>query len=284
MKKSILCITAFLFLFALILTAFPMDRSRNILLLFDLKDYDKQIDNTIDYFFQNELQDHDQLIIMTPTRKLAGYSSQTISESRKKTQKEVKDLVRRHTSISGADYRDIYNEMLNIVQQIQDDAGFEGVKNLIAAYDNYRSELAETRIINQELLLNLTDIFQRSKQVTGGTDNLMFLFFQREYRPVPNKDTLNAMRENQLVAFQATEAFLEERSRVNFDTEKIAVQLNQAGVDFNFTYISHRKQTSTRYQRIDNSGDFYNAMEKIADLTGGKTVTTTQPSAIFKTQ
>jgi len=33
---------------------------------------------------------------------------------------------------------------------------------------------------------------------------------------------------------------------------------------------------------VDNSGDFYSAMSIIADKTGGKVVTTTQPQEIFK--
>lgn len=252
------------------------------MLLFDLKDHNRQIDNTIDHFFSKVLRDNDQLILVTPTQKLVSYSSRTLAESRKKILKDVKELIRKHTSVSGTDYRDIYNEMFNIVYQIQNNAGFEGIKNLIAAYDNQRSELAKTRSINQELLLDLSAIFQRSKALTGQTENLMFLFFQREYRPIPNKDTMNALRENRQVAFQATRVFLEERARIDFDTEKIAAQLSRAGVKFNFIYISHRRQTSTRYQRIDNSGNLYNAMEEIADLTGGTTVTTTQPYIIFE--
>lgn len=264
---------------------FPLsagENPRNIMLLFDLKNYDKQIGAAIDCFFQNFLSDKDQLIIMTPTERMLSYSSRTLSESREKIRRETKELIRKHASVSGAGYQDVYNEMLNIVNQIQGDSGFEGVKNLISAYDNYRKELAGTRTVNEELLFDLIDIFQRSKQLTGETENLVFLFFQREYRPAPNKNTLNALRENQLVAFQAAEVFLEERSRMDFDTKKIGKRLNKADVIFNFIYISNKKQSSTRFQRIDNSGDFYSAMNKIADLTGGMTVTTTQPHIIFE--
>lgn len=266
----------------MIFTLYAGEKPKNIMLLFDIKNYNKEIDNTIDFFFKKSLGSNDQLIIMTPANKLYSYSYKILSESRKKINEEVKDTIKKHTSISGADYRNIYTQMLSIVEEIRRDSGSRDVKNLIAAYENNRRELRMTRRIDEKLLLKFSDVFKRSQEVTGDTENYIYLFFQREYRPIPDKETMNSLRENQQVAFKAMEIFLEERTKIDFASEKIGEEFKKAKVIFNFIYINPKKFSTKRYQLIDNSGDFYNAMTKIVELTGGKKVATTTPKIIFE--
>ncbi len=285
MKKRIYISSVFLILILMIFAVYAGEKPKNIMLLFDTKEYNKEIDSTIDFFFTKALGSNDQLIIMTPANKLLSYSSKVISESREKINEEVKDIINKHTSMSGADYRNIYNQMLSIVDEIRrsptgQDA--QDVKNLIAAYENNREELRMTRRINEELLLEFSDVFKRSKKVTGDTENHIYLLFQKENRPIPDKDTMNILRENQQIAFKVMEVFLEERSRTDFASEKIGEELKKANVQFNFVYINPKKLSTRRYQLIDNSGDFYSAMSNIVEITGGKKVTTATPQIIFE--
>ncbi|MFP4082179.1 MAG: hypothetical protein ACLFVG_05385 [Candidatus Aminicenantes bacterium] len=282
MKKRIYLFSVFLILVLIIFNIHAGEKPKNIMFLFDIKDYPKEIDYAIDSFFNKALGPKDQLIIMTPANKMLSYSSQALSESRKKINQEVKDTIKKHTSLSGASYRNIYTQMLSIVEEIRRNSGSQDVKNLIAAYENNRNELRMTRRINQELLLNFADVFKRSKKVTGDTENQMYLFFQKEYRPIPDKDTMDILRENQQIAFKVVEVFLEERSKTDFGSEKIGEELKKAEVQFNFVYINPKKVSTKRYQLIDNSGDLYSAMSKIVEITGGEKVTTTTPKTIFE--
>lgn len=282
MKKLINLICVFIFFNIIFQPLFSTDKPKNIMLLFDLKDYNKEIDSTIDTFFKKALSSKDQLIVMTPAGKIYSYSSKILSKSKKKVNQEIKDTLRKHTSVSGSDYMNIYNQMLSIVQEIKDGNRLEDIKNLIAAYENNRRELKNTRRINEALLLEFSSVFKRSKEITGDTDNQIYLFFQRENRPIPDKDTMNKIRENTQLAFKAVEVFLEERSNADIDAEKIAEELGEAGVTFNLIYISKKESSTQRYQLVDNSGDFYSAMSKIVEKTGGKKITTTQPKVIFE--
>jgi len=282
MKKRIYVSSVFLVLILLIFSAQAGEKPKNIMLLFDIKDYNKEIDYTIDFFFKKSLGSKDQLIIMTPANKLYSYSSKVLSESRKMINEEVKDTIKKHTSISGADYRNVYAQMLSIVDEIRQNPTVQDVKNLIAAYQNNREELSLTRRINEKLLLEFAEVFKRSKKVTGDTENHICLFFQREYRPAPDKDTMNMLREDRQIAFKVMEVFLEETSDRDFASEEIGKKFKEAEVIFNFVYINPKKISTKRYQLIDNSGDFYSAMSKIVEITGGKKITTTQPKAIFE--
>jgi hypothetical protein len=282
MKKTIYVFGIFLIFILMSSSVIASDQPKNIMLLFDLKDYSKEIDNTIDTLFKKDLGPKDQLIIMTPANKLYSYSNKVISQSRKKINEEIKDTLRKHTSMSGADYRNIYTQMLSLVNEISGDVGSQDVKNLIAAYENNRRELRMTRRINQKMLLEFSDIFKRSKKMTGDTENYIYLFFQKEQRPIPNKNIMNRLRDDQQIAFKVIEVFLEERSRTDFASEEIGEEFKEAGVIFNFIYISPKEISTRRYQVVDNSGDFYSAMSKIVDITGGKKITTTQPKVIFE--
>jgi hypothetical protein len=282
MRKKIYFFSIFLVLILLSLTVSGGEKAKNIMLLFDIKDYNKEIDYTIDLFFKKGLGSKDQLIIMTPSNKLYSYSSKVLSESKKAIIEEVKDTLKKHTSISGVDYRNIYTQMLSLVDEIRENPTSQDVKSIIAAYEYNREELRLTRRINEKLLFEFSDVFKRSKKVTGDTENHVYLFFQKENRPIPDKDTMNALREDRQLAFKVMEVFLEERSKTDFASEEIGKEFNEAAVKFNFIYISPKKVTSRRYQLIDNSGDFYSAMSKIVDMTGGKKITTAQPKVIFE--
>lgn len=284
MKKGISYFVVFTMCVFMTLSVNSAEKPKNIMLLFDTKDYNKEIDNTIDVFFKKTLGSNDQLIVMTPANKMYSYSSETISQSREKINQEVKDTVKKHTSIAGAGYRNIYTQMLSIVDEIRrGPSGGQDVKNLIAAYEKHREELRATRKINEELLLELSDVFKRSKKVTGKTENHIYLFFQKELRPIPDKETMTTLRENRLVAFKAMEVFSDERSKTDFASEKIGKEMrDEAEVIFSFAYINLKKFSTKRYQLVDNSGDFYNAMAKIVKITGGKKVTTATPKIIFE--
>lgn len=282
MEKKIYVTSVFLVLILLILTVSAGEKPKNIMLLFDIKDYNKEIDYTIDLFFKKSLSSKDQLIIMTPANKLYSYSSKVLSGSRTTIIQEVKDTIKKHTSISGADYRNIYTQMLSLVDEVRQSTTSQDVKSLIAAYENNRAELRLTRRINEKLLFEFSEVFKRSKNVTGDTENHVYLFFQKENRPIPDKDTMNALREDRQLAFKVMEVFLEERSKTDFASEEIGKEFKEAEVKFNFIYISPKKVSTKRYQLVDNSGDFYSAMSKIVDMTGGKKITTAQPKVIFE--
>lgn len=258
------------------------DKPKNIMLLFDLNDHNKEIESTIDLFFKKVLNSRDQIMVMTPANKIYSYSSTALRQSRNKINREVREAVRKHTSVSGSDYKNIYSQMLRIVEEIREQTGSQDVKNLIAAYENHRDEMKRTRSISEDLLLKLSDVFQRSQEITGDTENLVYLFLQKELRPIPDKNSMDRIRDNPQLAFKAAEVFLGERSRTDFNAQQIGEAFKKAGVTFHFIYISPKEISTQRYQLIDNSGDFYSAMSVIADMTGGNKITTSQPKTIFE--
>ena len=66
------------------------------------------------------------------------------------------------------------------------------------------------------------------------------------------------------------------------DTKKIISEFNKAGVNFNFIYINPKIHKSHEYQLVENSGDIYDAMSRIAKDTHGISETTSTPHILFK--
>lgn len=256
-------------------------KARNIMLIFDIKDYNNEIEKTIDFFFNKTIRQNDQLIIMTPANKLYSFSRKTLSSSRDKISKKIKNLLKKDTSVSLSDYRTIFLQMIDTVKEIRSGEA-RNVKNLLVSYENNRKELFMLRRINGELLLKFADIFKRSKKISGDTKNHIFLFFQKELRPIPDRNTMNELRDNMDVAFKATEIFLNDNSLLKMDIKKIVSEFNKAGVNFNFVYINPKIHKSREYQLAENSGDIYDAMSQIAKGTHGITETTSTPKILFK--
>lgn len=256
-------------------------KPRNIMLVFDIKDYNNEIKKTINFFFNKTLRQNDQLIIMTPANKLYSFSRKTLSSSRDKISKKIKNLLKKDTSVSLSDYRTIFLQMIDTVKEIGSGEP-RNVKNLLVSYENNRKELVMLRKINEGLLLKFADIFKRSKKITGDTKNYIFLFFQKELRPIPDRNTMNKLRDNMDVAFKAAEIFLNDNSLLKMDIKKIISEFNKGGVNFNFIYINPKIHKSREYQLVENSGDIYDAMSRIAKGTHGITETTSTPQILFK--
>ncbi|HQO76716.1 MAG TPA: hypothetical protein PLB50_08565, partial [Candidatus Saccharicenans sp.] len=100
MKKLIQPVLIAFLLCLLILPGVSKSKPKNIMLLFDLKNYNNEIDKTVDHFFNKVISADDQLIVMTPAGKMLSYSSKTISASPQKVSSEIKDALKKHTSVT----------------------------------------------------------------------------------------------------------------------------------------------------------------------------------------
>jgi hypothetical protein len=252
------------------------------MLVFDLKDYKAEIKTAVEYFFNNELTPDDQVIVITPSRKLYSFSKETLRSSKEQIMIKIVDALRKHTSVSGADYRTICDQMENTVKLIEDDQN-EGYSSRIysyfADYESNKKQLYNIRMINESMLLQLSEIYKKAK---NNSDNQIYLFFEKELRPIPSKETMEILRANPDISFKAVEVFLEEKYKMKIDLDKVLKEFKKANVKFNFIYINPKVQRHYKFQIVENSGDLYDSMSKLVEKTGGVKITTAQPKAIFE--
>jgi len=114
--------------------------------------------------------------------------------------------------------------------------------------------------------------------------NHLLMFLQKEFRPVPGRDTMEALRQNtSQFGFKAVEAFLGENYKTDIDYQKVGLAYKYANVRFHFLYL---KGKTIRHRRgieyIENLGDIYSIFSKIAKATDGIKLVSSKPSAFVK--
>jgi len=259
-----------------------ISKARNIMLVFDLKDYKVEIQRAVEYFFNNELTPDDQVIVITPARKLYSFSKNTLQSSKEQIKIQINDALRKHTMVNASDYRTIYNQMEDIVKLIEDDQNIgysASINSYLNDYEANRKQLYSIRMVNQSLLLELSEIYKKTKD---NSDNQIYFFFEKVLRPIPSKETMEILRANYDISFKAVEVFLEEKFKMKIELDKVLKEFKKANIKFNLIYINPKVHKHYKFQRVENSGDLYDSMSKLVEETGGVKITTSQPKVIFE--
>ena len=90
---------------------FTPETSRNFMLLFLITDYLPEVNEAIDYFFENIILPGDSLTVMTPM-KAYNLNSQALKLlTKEKVCKELKEKLKKDTIMGNAEYKDILEKM-----------------------------------------------------------------------------------------------------------------------------------------------------------------------------
>ena len=282
MKKNLKFLLISIILLLFVINGNLISKARNIMLVFDLKDYKIEIKRTIEYFFNNELTPDDQVIVITPAGKLYSFSKETLRSSKEQIIININDALRKHTLVNGSDYRAIYTQMEQSLELIADDQNVGSssrVSGYLVDYEANRKQLYNIRIVNQSMLLELAEIYKKTKDKP---DNQIYLFFEKVLRSIPSKETMEILRANRSIAFREVEVFLEEKIKMKMDLDKVLKEFKKANIKLNLIYINPKVHKHYKFQRVENSGDLYDAISELVKKTGGVKITTSQPKAIFE--
>jgi hypothetical protein len=256
---------------ALCVYALPAPKTqRNYMLVFELTDYSNQLKESVSYFFDKVFQKGDMLIIATPTR-LIGFSPKKLAVPKNKLVTSILKTLKEDIAMGSSRQRTILQEMQNIVLDT-DNSNIERYKQL-------RKDLAMMRDTYEPKLMKYAQIFRKAR----GNNNLL-MFLQQEFRPIPDKETMNRLRSDPRgTGFKAAEAYVQESYKTKFDPHKIKVVFNQARVRFHFLYLKSKRIRSRRgVDYVDNMGDLYSDFSKLAKITDGIKMTSAKPASFVK--
>lgn len=252
------------------------NNTRNYMLVFDMTDYTDQLREAVTVFFKDVFKKGDQLIIVTPAR-MIGFSPAKLNVSRKRLTSSILETLKTDINKGAARERNVLQEMERAVRNISDINMLSVTPvNELARYQQMRKNLAAIRGDYQEKLINFSNIFRK---VRG--DNQLIMFLQPQYRPIPDKETMNwlTMNNRQMDPGAVTRTFLQEDYKSHFDLKQITRIFRYASIRFHFLYIKSNKMKIRRYvEYMDNFGDLYNDFSKLSTATNGIKLTTARPS------
>jgi hypothetical protein len=286
MKKTafpVMVILAILFLFlrvpeapAAVRAAVPDAPAgvRNIILDFQATEYNPKLAAVIRYFFEHVMRPDDMVAIVTPVKSY-GFSRNTLQSS---TPEQLVDAVvailKRDLSSAGSGYQDIYNEMIRELRNVK--AG-QDAKTELERYRQNQINLDTIRLSGLTKFAKLAESFQDGKQ------NVVFIqFYQQEFIPVPDTQTIDSLRGDRDFQTMIGELFEIRKMDNPKGMEGIVDAFVRAKIQFHFIYIPRDVRNVPDILMKEYVADLYGFYSALADATGGKSETSATPEAAFR--
>jgi hypothetical protein len=261
------------------------------LLLYQSNEYNSKLGDSVNYFFQKVLKPQDGLTLFTPVRAYNFSQKTRQATPLKKLIDRTRSVLKKDVSINSAGFRSIEESMVQIVTQLAEFMGTSSggggmsspsgsgneIKSLLTQYSQVVASYRNQRKIGEGLFIQIA---QKLKQQPGR--KYFYLIYEKTFRIVPDRDTMDALRANPNFAFLASEAFVQESTKQLMDAEKVIAALKDAGVILNFVYVKKSSRRRQGMEFIELSGDMYNVLSKIAKGSGGIVMATTKPAAAMK--
>ncbi|HEX9902490.1 MAG TPA: hypothetical protein VGB72_06475 [Acidobacteriota bacterium] len=256
-------------------------QQRNFVLFFEILDYTKEMGDAVSFFITRVLEPGDQLIIYTPAR-VYGFSKATLAKPKRDLVLSLQDHLRADTAFCSSNYKILIDDMKAQARDIENsDASnstqLDGLRRNLTLYRYSLANLQSLRKVNQTLLAQIADMYK-----TQPGKNHIVMIYQAEFRPVPNKDTLNRLRGLPVISFEANELFTSVDQNPPLDAGWLIDTFKEIPITLHFLYIK-LKEVSLLQDIREQSVDMFNAFSRIAAATGGIVETTTNPEAGFKT-
>jgi hypothetical protein len=249
--------------------------SRNYVLFFEILDYTRAMGDAVSFFLGRVLEPGDQLIIYTPAR-VYSFSRTTLSRPRRDLILDVQDRLRGDTAYSSANYKTIMEDMRIQSRDLGDSTELNSIRRSLTLYRQSLANLRSLRKVNEALLEDIVEMFRSQ---TG--ENHVVMSYQAEFRPIPDRETLNRLRAMPVIAFEANELFQEADKALPLDADLFIDKFRESAVTLHFFYIKTKDAPPVR-DLLEQSVDMYNAFSRIAAATGGIVETTASPEAGFK--
>lgn len=259
------------------------------MMIFQVVDYDSKLGDAVDYFFNEILKPQDSLTLFSPIRPYNFSQKTRESQPLKTLIARTHDVLKKDISLDAINFRSIEDAMAQNVELVSAAMGTSNTgsrtgsggttdpKELLMQYSQIVKNYRNQRKLGGDLFMQLAGML---KPQAG--KKYICLVYQKNYRVIPDKDTMNALRGNSQYAFLAAEAFTNENTTDFMDVEKVATALKDAGVVLHLVYVDKTPRRRQGMETNELSGDIYNVFSKLSDKTGGKRVTTAKPEAALK--
>lgn len=278
------------------------EEQRHFIFVFELLEYLPQINEVIDYFFQNVLQPSDAVQVLTPV----GNYRLTPESIKEKTKEEMADslksLCKKDLRIGNTEYRNTIEELKRIVraigillspkgsdvERLGDEYALsiytttrDNISHVITAYETTFNRLLSIRGIEEKKLI---DFGTALKQIEG--QKIVFILYQREH--VPQVD--ERIRSQYSNLFQDDTAMYMSLANIMefpsggyaLDVDKIEQAYADPSISAHFMFLTKLAMSTPFITMQEFSSDVFNAFKTLADATGGTVESSSSPEHLFE--
>jgi len=234
--------------------------ARNYFLIFELLEYQPQMEEVIDYFFAEVITDGDSLTIITPVKTYRYRPDALFKLGKERIVNQLKGLLRRDIIEGARSFRSLLSDLQKI-ESVESDIDFIALSRRTIIWkmkERFRLDLAK-----------LTRFAEQLKNIEGR--KFIYMFYQRHTVPVP---------------ITTIEPDIEQ-SDFYIDYSRIKRAYSDSSISLHFMYLSQAP-----FQRLgmgmegirlmDLSNSFFNAFQEMANATGGISMSTRNAFTAFQ--
>lgn len=274
--------------------------SRNFYLIFQLIDYNPSLEESIDYLFNQVVLPDDTLTLWTPMNRYNLSSKALASMPKEKIAKEMKNILRKDIKTGSTDYQAMLNELKRLVRSMASSAGFGDQANVMSDIETsestaqgyslefmlpkYRATLERMenlRLIDEKLFITFAELLKKQEG-----ENIVFFFYQREFRPEISPSVLNKMQslyqDNSNILSDLQDLFQFYHRQIQFNRSRIKQTFADSSFVFNFIFMNKEPSNVSGIHMREQSEDIFSVFSEAAKATGGVVDNSQNPSSGFK--
>jgi len=137
------------------------------------------------------------------------------------------------------------------------------------------------RIVDEKMLIQFANILKKQEG-----ENIVFFFYQREFRPEIKPNILNRMmsinQDNPNVMGDLQDLFQAYHREIQYDTNKIRQAFADSSLLFNFIFTHKTPEIVSGIYMREQSEDVFSTLSEAAKATGGIVDSSQNPAVGFK--
>ena len=268
--------------------------SRQITLLFRLADYNPKIAEGVADFCRTWLLPGDALEVQTPMKTYRLTPDNLASKPREALAKELSEVVRKDIVQGGMALNSLMRDLKRIVRQIGNtgrtslddlegdvDDGTSLEMQLMNYTDNLQ-KMEKLRVLSEDGLVGFA-----SKLKSQPGQKFAYYFYQREFRPEINPNTLDQLvmtnQDRPDIQAEVQSLFQMYRRSITLNHQRLKEAFADSEANFHFLFMNTAPERISGIVMREQSEDIFKALTTIAQATGGISDTSQNPAASFKT-
>ncbi len=262
---------------------------RTLFLQFRLYSYFNKLGKGIETFISQAITPSDTLKIMTPAKSYTIRKEAFLTMSRKDIASKINAIVRKDLNQAASRYKELTNDLKLLSRSLRHQSGFLGrgdpfnstydIRTILDRYENDLKQLHYLTGVDEKYLISFAKFLKSLRE-----RKYVLIFSQKVNIPTLDSSTYMALSErfrgNASLYDRIQRVFTFSKMPITDKGEALADQFADSGSVVYFVFLTGEKKGEEYTE--DFSGGFFSVFAKIAEATGGKVISTTDPEAAFE--
>jgi hypothetical protein len=265
---------------------------RQFVLLFEMMDWQPEINQALDLFFDDVIQPGDSLIVITPMRRYRMLPEALTSLPIGSIKEQLRGKIRRDIVMGASEYRGVIDELYRFLSKPPPGERQLPLDERMHYYTTSLNRLENLRMVDEKGLIDF------ATYLTGlPGQKFVYFFYQKElvpqFNPKVEAEILFEHADDISLTFKFMELMQLFTRETRFNVEAVKKAYADSSISIHFLFLTktpaaknpievyQRAEATSEIIMVDRSEDIYSAFSEVARATGGITDSSANAAASF---